>query len=146
MFIGFLANFPPGCHSTLSAINLAALINSNDVKHYGYEKVLEPLVEDLVTLEHGVFISVLGETIRGTAQCVFADNLGARGIAGFVENFSGEYVCGFCTAEKEDVRSGAFCWRTEGIHAAHLEAVREKEVPHFGVKGVLCVIRETIVF
>lgn len=34
------------------------------------------------------------------------------------------------------VRSGAFCLRTKGIHAAHLEAVREEECPHFGVKGV----------
>lgn len=83
-----LGNLPPGSHSSMSAIHLAALININDVKHYGYEKVLEPLVDDLVTLEqHGVFISKLGKTIKGTVQCIVADNLGAHSIAGFVENF-----------------------------------------------------------
>lgn len=136
-----LGNLPPGCHSSLSSIHLAALINSNDVKQYGYEKVLEPLVDDLVTLEqHGFFVSKLGKTIKGTVQCIVADNLGAHSIAGFVENFSGTYVCRFCTAQSEEcqtieVNSGAFCLRTKGVHAAHLEAVREEEVPHFGVKG-----------
>lgn len=144
-----LGNLPPGYHSSLSSINLAALINSNDVKQYGYEKVLEPLLDDLVTLEqHGVYVSKLGKTLKGTVQCIVADNLGAHSIAGFVENFSGTYVCRFCTAKSEEfqtieVNSGAFCLRTKGVHAAHLEAVREGEVPHFGVKGV-CVLSERL--
>ncbi len=33
---------------------------SEDVRSYGYEKVLEPLLRDLVTLEsHGIFISFI---------------------------------------------------------------------------------------
>ena len=83
-----LGNLPPGCHSSLSSIHLAALINTNDVKVYGYEKVLEPLLRDLITLEQqGVFVEKLGKHLKGTVQCVVADNLGAHGIAGFVEFF-----------------------------------------------------------
>lgn len=96
-----LGNLLPGCHSSLSSIHLAALIKSNDVKVYGFDKVLEPFVIDLITLEqHGIFIEKLGKTLRGTVQCIVADNLGAHSIAGFVQSFSGRYVCRFCTAER----------------------------------------------
>lgn len=62
-----LSNLPPGCHSTLSSIHLAALINSNDVKVYGYEKVLAPLINGLITFkQHRVFVEKLGKTLKGT--------------------------------------------------------------------------------
>lgn len=46
-----LANLPPGSHSSLSSIYLSVLCKSEDVKTYGFNKVLEPLLEDLKTLE-----------------------------------------------------------------------------------------------
>lgn len=53
--------------------------------------MLEPLLQDLKTLEdHGVFVPLLGASLKGTVQSVVADNLGAHGIAGFTESFSGE--------------------------------------------------------
>lgn len=88
-----LCNLPPGCNSALSSIYLAALIRSNDLNCYGYEKVLKPVLNDLIILEQsGVSLSKLGKTVKGTVQCVVADNLGAHSIAGFVENFSGTCV------------------------------------------------------
>lgn len=91
-----LSNLPPGQHSSLSCIYLAVLCKGNYIKEYGYGKVLEPLLRDLVVLEeHGALVQQIGKNIEGTVQCVAADNLGAHGIAGFVESFSGEYVCIF---------------------------------------------------
>lgn len=56
------------------------------VKEYGFQKLFEPLLHDLVTLEQeGVFIPQLGSFIKGTVQCIIADNLGAHGLAGFIE-------------------------------------------------------------
>lgn len=137
-----LGNLPPGCNSTLSSIYLAALIKSNDLKCYGYEKVLEPLINDLVILEQsGIFVTKLGRTVKGTVQCVVADNLGAHGIAGFVENFSGSYVCRFCTGERADfqtskVRSGAFTLRTKDTHSDHLKVLEENDMlNYYGVKS-----------
>lgn len=93
-----LGNLPASCHSSLSNIYLAVLIHSEDVKCYGFDSVLKSLVDDLITLEQqGLFIAKLGKTVKGFVHCVVADNLGAHSIAGFVENFSGQYVCRFCT-------------------------------------------------
>lgn len=88
-----LDNLPPGPHSALSSIYLAVLCKSEDLGKFGYDKVLDPLLKDLVILEQrGVFITQLKECIKGTVNSVIADNLGARGLAGFVESFSGEYI------------------------------------------------------
>lgn len=66
--------------SSLTSIHLALLCKSDDVKTYGYGKIFEPLLQDLVTLEQqGVFVSLLGTFVKGTLQCVVSDNLAARG-------------------------------------------------------------------
>ncbi len=112
------------CHQaliqhSLQFITFTLLCKSDDVKLYGYGKVLEPLLQDLCVLEeHGVFISKLGKFVKGTVHSVVADNLGAHSLAGFVESFSGQYVCRFCTAQKvdiqsKDVQSGDFVLRTK---------------------------------
>ena len=42
-----LSNLPPGSHSSLTSIYLAVLCKTDNVKSYGYGKVLEPLICDL---------------------------------------------------------------------------------------------------
>ncbi|XP_051250261.1 uncharacterized protein LOC127360044 [Dicentrarchus labrax] len=55
-----LGNLPPGSHSSLSSIYLAVLCKSVDVKTYGYETVLEPLLQDIKILEdYGVYVPLL---------------------------------------------------------------------------------------
>lgn len=59
-----LGNLPQGCNSALSFIYLAAVFKSNDLKCYGYEKVLEPVIKNLIILEQkGIFITKLGKTV-----------------------------------------------------------------------------------
>lgn len=91
-----LGNLSPGFQSSLSSIHLALLASSDDLKVYGYEAVLEPLISDLISFEqHGVFLAKLGKSVKGTVQFVIADNLGANSIAGFLESFSTGHVCRF---------------------------------------------------
>ncbi|XP_034087444.1 uncharacterized protein LOC117556249 isoform X1 [Gymnodraco acuticeps] len=142
-----LGNLPPGSHSTLNSIYLAVLCKSDDVKTYGYGKVLEPLLQDLSILEqHGVFISQLGQFVKGSVQCVIADNLGAHGLGGFVESFSAGSVCRFCIGVKsdfqtKDVQSGAFQLRTRDIHDVHVQSAQENATICCGVKKQ-CVLTE----
>lgn len=144
-----LANLPPGSHSSLSSIFLAILCKSVDVKIYGYDKVLEPLLQDIKTLEdHGVYVPLLGKSLRGTVQSVVADNLGVHSIAGFTESFTGDFFCRFCTAKSCDIRSdcvasGAFSLRTKEVYADHVKAALENNAHCFGVKRE-CVLTKNL--
>lgn len=146
-----LGNLPPGCHSSLSSIYLALLCKSDDVKTFGYQKLLELLVTDPITLEQqGVFVSHLGAFLKGTVQYVAADSLGAHSLAGFVESFSGEYFCRFCTATRteiqtKEVKDGLFPLRSEEQHGVHLSGARAKGEHCFGVKNA-CPLAENLSF
>lgn len=68
--------------------------------------MLEPLIQDLRSLEvDRSFVPQLGTSLKGTVQTIVADNLGAHGIAGFVENFTGPYFCRFCMAAASNIES-----------------------------------------
>lgn len=111
--------------------------------------MLEPLLCDLAVLEeHGVFVPQTGKNIKGTVQCVAADNLGAHGIAGFVESFSGVYVCRFCRGRFSDfqtkpVLSGEFSLRSKDLHKQHVKHAVESGKHCVGVKRP-CVLTENL--
>lgn len=74
----------------MSSIFLAILCKTDNVKSFGCDKVLEPLIRELRTLEiDGIFVPQLNKSLKGTVQTIAADNLGAHGIAGFMENCAG---------------------------------------------------------
>lgn len=146
-----LGNLQAVCQSSLNSIYLALLCKTEDVKTFGYKKIFEPFLHDVATLEQqGVFIDHLGTFIRGTVQCVVADNLGAHGLAGFVESFSGDFVCRFCTAtrcviQSKEVKEGGFTLRSEKLHQAHVTSACEHGQTCCGVKTA-CVLAESLSF
>ena len=90
--------------STLPLIHLAVLGKSVDVKLFGYDAFLYPLIKDIKSLEkHGVFVEVLGKFVKGTVFCVCADNLGAHSLAGFHESFNVEKFCRFCCLNRDQI-------------------------------------------
>lgn len=98
-----LANVPPLLRSSLTSIYLAILCKAEDIKHYGYRAVLQPLLRDLVSLEEeGLYIPSLGKRVKGTVFSVVADNLGVHSIGGFVESFSGTHVYRFCLGDRSE--------------------------------------------
>lgn len=138
-----LSNLPTSSHATMSSIFLAVLCKSNDVKEYGFSKILEPLLQDLAHLEEvGIFIPSVGNFVKGTVHVVIADNLGAHSIAGYVESFSSEYYCRFCTGKRSEiqtneVRSGRFSLRKRESYDAHLKSAQQTGSCCFGVKNTL---------
>lgn len=54
-----LRNFPPKLNSSLINIHLVALLHAQDIKSYGFDTILEPIVNDLKVLEtDGVKVSL----------------------------------------------------------------------------------------
>lgn len=137
-----LGNIPVQLRSTLTSIYLAILCKAEDTKQFGFQRVLEPLLTDIQSLEKDfLFVPALGKAIKGTVVSVVADNLGAHSVAGFVESFAGSYICRFCVGERSkfqsnEVRSGSFHQRTKDQHTLHVQtAVSSPDHPHcYGVK------------
>lgn len=90
-------NLPARFRSSLTSIQLALLGKSVDIKQYGYETFIEPLLKDIKCLEQeGIIIVAVGQFVKSTVYCVCADNLGAHGLAGFSKSFTVDTFCRFC--------------------------------------------------
>ncbi|KAL2080249.1 hypothetical protein ACEWY4_024042 [Coilia grayii] len=136
-----LANLDSKYRSTLHTIQLAVLCKDSSVQKHGYQEVLRPLIQDLVTLEeHGVYVEQLAESVKGTVLYVSADNLGAHSLAGFQESFAANHFCRFCLCPRNDkdkeVRSGLHQPRTRESHDTHVQEVFHDRTmaKHYGVK------------
>lgn len=137
-----IANIPAKYRSPLNSIQLALLCNTQTVKKCGYDKVMQPLIHDLVSLEkQGVYIEQLGTSVKGTVFCVAADNLAAHSLAGFQESFTVNKFCRVCMASRADIQqnvgSGLFHLRDKNSHDRHLQDVMKDSslIQNSGVKG-----------
>lgn len=102
-----LANIPPKYRSHLNTIQLVALVKAADLKQYGFSTLLAPLIHDLKILESdGVCIERHegNMTFNGSIIAVFADNLGAHSIGGFVESFTTQRYCRFCFLPRHEMQ------------------------------------------
>ncbi|XP_048042264.1 uncharacterized protein LOC125265811 isoform X1 [Megalobrama amblycephala] len=101
-----LRNFPPKMNSNLMNIHLLSLFHAQDVKKYGFDAILRPLVEDLKVLESsGIHVPFSKEPLFGTIALVTGDNLGMHTLLGFMESFSAHYFCRFCLVDKKTSQS-----------------------------------------
>lgn len=101
-----LLNLPEKFCSTLPLIQLALLGKSVDVKQFGYDAFLHPLIKDIQFLEtNGVFVEALDTFVKGTVFFVCADNLGAHSLAGFQESFNVEHFCRFCFIHRDQINT-----------------------------------------
>lgn len=138
-----LRNFPPKFNSSLVNIHLCALFHAQDIKTYGFDTILEPIVSDLKVLEiDGITAPMFKSPVRGSIVQVTGDNLGIHGLFGFVESFSARNCCRFCLTEKGDFQT-VFCedeesviLRTKDMHAEHCATIQTNpQLPHvYGVK------------
>ncbi|XP_051741574.1 uncharacterized protein LOC127508052 isoform X1 [Ctenopharyngodon idella] len=136
-----LRNFPPQFNSSLANIHLCALFHAQDIKTYGFDAILEPIVNDIKVLETRG-IEGLGGCVRGSIVQVTGDNLGLHCLLGFVESFRARNNCRFCLIEK-DYYQTVFCedeptvtLRTKETHLQHCKAMQsDPTLPHVcGVK------------
>nr|XP_054591281.1 uncharacterized protein LOC129155120 isoform X1 [Nothobranchius furzeri]XP_054591300.1 uncharacterized protein LOC129155133 isoform X1 [Nothobranchius furzeri]XP_054591301.1 uncharacterized protein LOC129155133 isoform X1 [Nothobranchius furzeri]XP_054591321.1 uncharacterized protein LOC129155141 isoform X1 [Nothobranchius furzeri]XP_054591322.1 uncharacterized protein LOC129155141 isoform X1 [Nothobranchius furzeri]XP_054591360.1 uncharacterized protein LOC129155163 isoform X1 [Nothobranch len=93
--------------SSLKSHFLLAVYKADDVKTYGMNTILEPIVNDIKDMElNGFHVETTrfsGIVKAGVAQ-VCGDNLGLNGILGYTESFAGNSVCRWCRVHKEVLR------------------------------------------
>jgi len=107
-----VANIAPRDRSRLHSIQLAALCFSSSVKRCGFDEILKPLVNDLVTLANsGITVERTDGkfTFRGGLCAVVADNLAAHSIGGFFESFTSLHPCRFCLIRRDKMHSEFSC-------------------------------------
>lgn len=138
-----LRNFSPKINSALMNIHLISLFHSDDVKKYGFNAVLEPLVRDIKVLEiSGIHVPFFDEPVHGTVAQVTGDNLGLHTLLGYVQSFSANYFCRFCLADRNTCQT-VFCdddtsitLRSKELHVQHCKDIEEDPTlsSSFGVK------------
>ncbi|KYM93954.1 hypothetical protein ALC62_15436, partial [Cyphomyrmex costatus] len=108
-----LGNLPAYLRSKVEHIQLVMLCYEKYIKFFGWDKVLEPLINDLRSIKKdGIIISVADKTINfvGTVVAVLGDNLGSHQIGGFTENFhSSTYFCRFCDITQNQLQLKNMC-------------------------------------
>lgn len=143
VFYFTIQNFPPQLNSCLNNIFLLAVAYTEDIKKYGINKILKPLVDDLKLLEsdEGIQVKLQNETnfiLRASLINCLGDNLAMHELLGF-SSPSSELFCRHCKAKrslfKENYRQ-SFPVRTESSHSEEIALINsnEKYSKIFGVK------------
>ena len=101
-----LRNLPPKLNSILMNIHLVSLFHTPDLKKYGFDAILEPLLNDVKQLEsQGLSLPFSDEQVHGTISQITGDNLGMHSILGFNESFSSRHFCRLCLLDKDDCQT-----------------------------------------
>ncbi|KAK0140170.1 hypothetical protein N1851_022924 [Merluccius polli] len=110
--LGFLyfsiKSLPPQLLSSLKSQFLLAVYKADDIKTYGLDAILRPIVEEIKCLETNG-IRITSPDFQGVVKCTIAqvvgDNLGLNAILGYIESFSGHHVCRWCSVERTVLRT-----------------------------------------
>ncbi|KAG8200625.1 hypothetical protein JTE90_022247 [Oedothorax gibbosus] len=111
------------------------------MKEFSVEKTLDPLMNDLKTLEvDGIFVERLGISLKGSIAYVSGDNLSSNYIGGFSVSFSSDNarICRQCMIKKIDIGNGVDVkLRTPKDYDHH---VSEIEIDHnnTSIYGIRC--------
>ena len=136
-----LANLKPEHRFQDKSILLILLAKSIIVKQHGLETVCEQLVKDLRTLiTEGIDIEHTNKTIQFQCRlfCVVGDNLSQHQIGGFLESFTANSPCRFCTIHRDDLRQNKLAVkRTIARHDEQVRLVRNTPdlASTYGVKS-----------
>ena len=104
VFYFVLRNIPSKLRSRLCDINLVMIFPATLISKYGYQLILQPILEDSEKFEtSGIKVVVEGRSkiFRGTWSMVIADNLAAHALGGIFCNFSAvTHFCRYCNFSK----------------------------------------------
>jgi hypothetical protein len=119
--------------SKLNSIFLLGITYSNNIKRYGMDAILEPIVSDLKALE-GTIKNDKGEDISACLIAFTGDNLGMHAVAGFKEGFTAYRPCRFCMVTNTELHTLTFIHhdcvlRNKTLHKEHVQELLESDKP-----------------
>ncbi|XP_064625579.1 uncharacterized protein LOC135486591 [Lineus longissimus] len=91
--------------SSLKNMFLLAVALSKDIKHYGFNAILNPIVDDLKVLESEGLLCDDGTKVRVVLGQTTGDNLGLHGMLGFAEGFTANFPCRRCSMPRDDAHT-----------------------------------------
>lgn len=111
-------SLPSNLNSKLENIFLTLCYHTGDVKLFGWDNVLRPLILELQRLEScGMTLTVNDEIVnfKVVVSCVTGDNLFLNSILGFTESFSSNYPCRHCKLHRNNFQN---------VHVEQTELIR----------------------
>ncbi|XP_064479212.1 uncharacterized protein LOC135392429 [Ornithodoros turicata] len=144
-----LLNLHPRYRSTLESIHLVLIVKYTLLKQYGLNRIMEPLIADLNSLQsNGLDVVLNGSTVYMKA-CVVGfsgDNLSLNRLGGFSCSFTAGRVCRHCLASSTNLQSltdeSKCTLRTAEAHNSHVAAVQlsPDNARLYGVKEPSCLL------
>lgn len=135
-----IKNLPYYMQSGLKNINLASIFYSLDAIKYSYNKILEPLINDIRMLENGIELNTFYgcKFITASIALFTGDNLGVNSLFGFVESFSAKYCCRFCLTPKDsfnvNIKENSMEKRTVLNYNTHICIISKNNKSCYGIK------------
>jgi len=99
MYYYCVANISPKYRSRVCAVQLLAIVKASHVKKYGIDKILAPIIDDLILLYHGyvMYLNQEEKIVFGKVVMCLGDTLGQHLWGGFKEGVGGAYQkCRHC--------------------------------------------------
>ncbi|KAJ1528970.1 hypothetical protein ONE63_007337 [Megalurothrips usitatus] len=129
-----LGNLKPENRTKIDSINLAFLFKESLLRDtdYGLQKCFKPLIDDLKDLTTSG-LKFNNRIVPVRVQHISGDSLGAHTIGGFIESFSGNYICRFCEITHDEFHECPFLvkpLRTKDDYNDALEELSAMRVYH----------------
>lgn len=145
LLAGYLTilNRMPQSRSKLDDKYLILLAKTNLVTKFGFQKILEPLLNDVQQLETNG-ININGTVMKGSLLFVSGDNLSSHQLGGFRECFTSGLMCRYCMANRNEINDKCheeeFVIRTKQSHTRHVELLKQDPTLSsvYGVNGESC--------
>ena len=135
-----ILNLTRKCNSNLKNIFLVASAFCDDIKKYGMDRILEPIVREFKVLEtEGILIN--SQNYFASIAQVTADNLGLHQLFGIKCCFIGQNLCHLCNANTQMIQScfqeTEFLLTTQTSYENKLAAVlaNPANIPIYGINN-----------
>ena len=99
-----VADLPLKYRSKTDSMQLGLVIQEKLLKKYGYLKVYERLLRDMLELEHGIQIDKpFPRKVKISFTLHLGDNLESHSLGGFKTSFSKGYICRVCHIKSDEL-------------------------------------------